>query len=140
MSTVISPEITEKSPWWIPRQRYCELKHFCLQYPDWKIVLKMLDGYQYSSELSEIPKTETNRVYDPVGEEAIVRASLNRKVEMVEKAAQTAGADLQDYILKGITEGIPYVVLRTQLTIPCCKNDYYDMYRKFFWVLDKLRD
>ena len=140
MPTVISPEITDKSPWWIPRQRYYELKHFCLQYPDWKMMLKLLDGYQYPTELSDIPKTETNRVYDPVGEQAMARTSLTRRVEMVEKAAQEAGADLQDYILKSITEGIPYAILRVKFMIPCCKNEYYDRYRKFFWVLDKLRD
>lgn len=140
MSTVISPEITEKSPWWIPRQRYYELKHFCLQYPDWQIMLKMLDGRQYQSVLADMPKTQTNEIRDIVGDEAVIRASLSRRVAMVERAAREAGGKFSEYILKGITEGIPYVVLRTQLTIPCCKNDYYDMYRKFFWVLDKLRD
>ena len=39
MSTDISPEISKKSRWWIPRERYYELKHFSMQYPEWKKVL-----------------------------------------------------------------------------------------------------
>ena len=36
MSTVIRPEISKKNLYWIPKHRYYELKHFCLQYPEWK--------------------------------------------------------------------------------------------------------
>ena len=140
MSTRISPEITEASPWWISRERYYELKHFCMQYSEWKIILKILDGRQYQSELVDIPKTNTNEIYDPVGNEAVVRASVSKRVDMVEKAAKEAGADLSDYILKGITEGIPYSVLSMKTGIPCNRNEYYERYRKFFWILDKLRD
>lgn len=33
MGTNIRPELSNKSPYWIERHRYYELKHFCLQYP-----------------------------------------------------------------------------------------------------------
>ena len=36
MGTVIRPEISEKSKYWIDKHRHYELKHFCLQYPRWK--------------------------------------------------------------------------------------------------------
>ena len=36
MSTVIRPELSKNNEYWIPRQRFYELKHFCLQYPSWK--------------------------------------------------------------------------------------------------------
>lgn len=36
MATVIRPEISEKNKYWIGRHRYYELKHFCLQYSEWK--------------------------------------------------------------------------------------------------------
>lgn len=140
MSTNISPEITEDSPWWIPRERYYELKHFCMQYSDWKRELRHLDGLQHQSPFSDIPKTQTNETPDPVGNEASVRASLSKRVEMVEKAAKEAGADLHSCVLKGITEGVPYSVLRMKICVPCNRNEYYERYRKFFWLLDKLRD
>lgn len=140
MSTKISPEITEESPWWIPRERYYELKHFCMQYPEWVVMLKMLDGRQYQSKLTSMPKKNANEFFDPVGEEAVIRASLSRRIEMVERAANEAGADLSGYILKGITEGITYSILRMKVSIPCNRNEYYERYRKFFWILDRLRD
>ena len=36
MGTKIRPELSKKNKYWIPRHRYYELKHFCLQYPEWK--------------------------------------------------------------------------------------------------------
>lgn len=140
MSTDIRPEITEKSPWWIPRQRYYELKHFCLQYPEMKLQLRMIDGMQGQAPLSVIPKTNTNELPDPVGNEAAKRASLSRRIEIIERAAREAGADLSNYILKGVTEGMPYSIIRLRVSIPCNRNEYYDRYRRFFWVLDRLRD
>ena len=140
MSTVISPEITEKSPWWISRQRYYELKHFCLQYPEWKKQIRYLDGLQSQAPYSQIPKTATNDISDPVAKVAILRSGLTRKIDIVEEAARQAGEDLSVYILESITEGLSYSVLLAKRRIPCNKNEYYDIYRKFFWILDKLRD
>ena len=140
MATVIRSEVSEKNPWWIPRQRYYELKHFCLQYPDWKVKVCIIDGIQYRAEYTHMPKSETNDISDPVADAGIARASLTRRIEMVELAAKEAGADLHECILKGITEGISYDILRMKICVPCCRDEYYDKYRKFFWVLDKLRD
>lgn len=140
MPTNIRPEITEKSQWWIPRQRYYELKHFCLQYPEMKLMLKVVNGVQSQSRPSVIPKQRSNDVSDRIGEEAVLRASLSKRVEMIERAAEEAGADLSNYILKGITEGMPYSIIRLKTAIPCNRNEYYDRYRRFFWILDKLRD
>ena len=36
MSTDIRPEVSVKNKYWISRHRYYELKHFCLQYGEWK--------------------------------------------------------------------------------------------------------
>ena len=140
MATTIRTELSEKNPWWIPRQRYYELKHFCLQYPDWKIQLKVIDGYQHQAEFTDMPKDVSNDIFDPVARTAEARDKLEKKISMVELAAREAEADLSDYILKGITEGIPYSILQFKIGIPCCKDVYYDRYRKFFWILDKLRD
>lgn len=140
MSTVISPEITERSPWWIPRQRYYELKHFCLQYPDWKIQIRMIDGMQHQAAYTDMPKDVTTDIFDPTARMAERRALLTKRVEIIEKAAKEAGADLWSYILKGITEGIPYSIMQCTIRIPCNRNEYYDRYRKFFYILDELRD
>ena len=140
MATVISPEISEKSQWWIPRQRYYELKHFCLQYPEWKIHLRMLDGMQHQAAYTDMPKDVSTDIFDPTARIAAKMSGLTSKIEMVENAAREAGEDLWSYILKGITEGTTYSILQCTIRIPCNRNEYYERYRKFFWILDKLRD
>lgn len=36
MSTTIRPEIDKHNRWHISKHRYYELKHFCLQYHEWR--------------------------------------------------------------------------------------------------------
>lgn len=36
MATTIRPEIDRHSEWYISRHRYYELKHFCLQWSEWR--------------------------------------------------------------------------------------------------------
>lgn len=43
------------------------------------------------------------------------------------------------YILNGVTEGWSYDILKARLGIPCCKDTYYELYRRFFWLLNKER-
>jgi len=54
---------------------------------------------------------------------------------MVDKAAKEAAFDLSGYLIKGVTQGLGYY----DLGIPCCKDVYYQLYRRFFWLLDKAR-
>lgn len=37
-------ELSRKNPYWIPRHRYYELKHFCLQFRDYQHRCLELDG------------------------------------------------------------------------------------------------
>ncbi len=46
MATKIRSEISKKKMYWLPKHRQLELVHFCLQYPDWKMRLAILDGIQ----------------------------------------------------------------------------------------------
>ena len=142
MPRQIRPEIKPENPLYISRQRYYELKHFCLQYPEWKVQVCMIDGIQHQAPYTDMPKSETNTIQDRTAAIALdkERESLEHKIDIVEKAAEYAGADLKDHILKGITEGLAYSILQLKTSIPCNRNEYYDRYRKFFWLLDKLRD
>lgn len=36
MATVLRSELSPKNKYYIAKHRYYELKHFCLQYPEWK--------------------------------------------------------------------------------------------------------
>lgn len=131
MSTNIRPEISKKNKWWIPKHRYYELKHFCLQYPEWKEQVKI-----------EIEKGEGGgdpRWSDPVGKTASAREKCLNKIRMVEECSLAASEEIGKYILKSVTEGCSYVQLKMIYNIPCGKDMFYDRYRKFFYVLSVRR-
>lgn len=135
MSTVIRPMVTENSPYWLPKHRYYELKHFCLQYPEWK------SAYN-SMSINIVRRPEEIRgsdVSDPTAKEAIVRAILKSHIDQVDRAIAETDENLGSYIFKAVTEGVSYNYMRTKLNMPCCKETFYKLYRKFFFVLSKYR-
>lgn len=135
MSTKIRSEISKKKMYWLPKHRQLELVHFCLQYPEWKMRLMSLDGYSgRSGSVVQIPE-KNGTVWKPVERMVEERMLLEVKIQMVEQAAMGAANDLHEYLLKGVTQEIGYELLN----VPCCKEVYYRMYRRFFWILDKSR-
>ena len=139
METVIRAELSIKNKYYINKHRHYELKHFCLQYPEWKKTYIELDGYGTGTNLDEdvvyrsnIPSDMTNRYVER-------RLDCLEKMKMVEQAAIEADPDLYPYILKAVTEELSFTYLKTKMNIPCGKDMYYDRFRRFFWILDKLR-
>ena len=138
MGTTLRPELSKKNKYWIEKERYFELKHFCLQYPTWKKAYEALDGIsQQPIDLAIMSKT--NVVSDPVGKCVEARSFYFERMGMVERAAKVADQDLWSYILVGVSEGISYDRLKARLGVPCCKDKYYDLRRRFFWLLDQER-
>ncbi len=137
MSTTTRPVLSERNPYYIGKQRYYELKHFCLQFPEWKEAYRELDGLEAAS--NEIIAPSSSVLHNPTEKQAFLRMEYKRWIEMVERVAKEIDATLSVYILKGVTEGLSYDILRVRYNIPCCKNTYYKLYRKFFWLLSKER-
>ena len=139
MSTVIRPEISEKNKYWIDKHRYYELKHFCLQYKEWKKAYAACnESIIFASSFEE--RRGDGTISDITAKYAIKRAYYAGRIKLVEKAAMEAEPDLYLYILKGVTEGLSYTYLKTKMEIPCGRDMYYDRYRKFFWILSNSRD
>ena len=139
MATLIRPELSVKNKYWIDKHRYYELKHFCLQYIDWKKAYA--DFENLSIPLSTIERVPTSNLQgDPTAKRAIMKAHFSEKIELLENIAYEADQYLYTYILKAVTENLSYTYLKTKLDIPCGRDMYYDRYRKFFWLLDKARN
>ena len=133
MSTVIRAELAKDNPYYISRHRYYELKHFCMQYKDWVKI--------YNNLCSNVPGgiVDLTDISKP-SEIKYVRERYLDKISLVEESAKLTDDILGSYILKGVTEGLPYSYFKTNDRIPCCKDTYYELYRKFFWILNKKRD
>ena len=137
MSTNIRAELSQKNPYWIERHRYYELKHFCLQYSIWKRALVILDTDLKAFCISE--PINNPSVSKPVEELALKRLYFKNRIDMVDRASSEADSSLSNYILEAVTKGLSYDTLKSLYSIPCCKDTYYNVYRRFFWLLDKAR-
>lgn len=139
MGTDIRPEISRNKKYWISKHRYYELKHFCLQYNEWKkyssYLEEMIDNVSNKIKIVDIKGTPINRI------EKLVERKLffENKIALIEKMSAVSDKEIGDYIFKAVTEGHSYNYLRTNFQIPCGKDMYYDRYRKFFWLLSKER-
>lgn len=138
MGTIIRPEVSKKNQYWIGRHRHYELRHFCLQYPDWKAAVVELDGYSSPGDM-RIPTGSKGYAISPVETLSEARLYFLDRIKMVDQAAEEASPELGKYLLKAVTEGYSYEHLKARLEIPCGKDLYYDIYRRFFWLLDKAR-
>ena len=134
MSTTIRPEMSTKNRYWIPRHRYYELRHFCLQYPDWKKRYILLDGLPDRSSGFSV-HVDGGDAPDPTRDHAEERLYFSERMEVVEAAARDAAGDLSELMLKAVTQDVSYA----RLAPPCCKEVWYAAYRRFFWLLDKAR-
>lgn len=132
------PELTTKNPYWIERHRYYELKHFCLQYRIWKKAQAAIDGMN-PSRLEIAVRSQTGNVSNPTASAAEARLFYTNRIEMVENAARETDPVIGAFILAGVTEGVSYDILNARSPIPCSKDTYYNLYRRFFWLLSKER-
>ena len=132
--------VTKKNPFWIPKNRYYELKYYCLQFWDWQRRRAQLDGLA----------TRENR--SPTESEAIERAELDDKIGMVMTCLDAVTTDkdqltgrmvmhepLYSVLLTGITKGKSYDTMAASKVMPVSRDYYYMVYRRFFKVLDIAR-
>lgn len=136
MSTIIRPELSKRNKYWIEKHRYYELKHFCLQYPSWK---KSYILASVSRSVNGNLAVKTDYISKPTEECALKRLFYAERIEMVERTAKDTDEFLSNYILEAVTTGASYDTLRARLNIPCSRDIYYELYRRFFWLLDKAR-
>lgn len=123
----------------ISKERYRELKYFCLQYPDWKKELTVADTVKAAVAKDE-GGTHGSAASDCTSELAAKRIELQRKCSVVEAAAVQADDFINQYIIEAVTGDLSYTYLRTVRGIPCGKNQFYEARRKFFYNLSKMRD
>ena len=139
MATVIRPQISEKNKYYIDKHRYYELKHFCLQYKEWKNAYALCnESIIYTSNFDVIPGGGSKS--DLTAKYAIRRATYGQRIKLIEDIVKRTDEFLYPYILKAVTEGLSYTYLKTKLEMPCSRDTYYNRYRRFFWLLSQERN
>lgn len=128
-------ELSRRNKYRISKHRYLELKHFCLQYYEWKQRYNDLspDGIGSSGHFLYSDKEWS----DPTGEKAVRRADYAKAMDLVERSARLADDQIWNYIFKAVTENLSFTNLKSNYKIPCERDMYYDRYRRFFWILSQ---
>lgn len=99
---------------WIPKNRFYELKYHCLQYFHFKDLVSRKD----------------------VG--AAVKEGAAKAIFNIENAVQDVNCTFPGLILEAVTKNIDYSKLLKRPDMPS-KEDFEDAYRKFFYFLSKRR-
>ena len=136
MSTLIRPEISKRKEEWIPKHRYYELKHFCLQYPEWKKYLAN-ETFVRSNSLVKIGDDSQIEFIDSTGDLVIRIMEYTNNIELIESVCRSIDIYLWKYLLEAVTKNKSWNYLKYVKDIPCSRNRFYTMYRKFFYELDK---
>ena len=123
------------SKYYVPEQVYLTVVHFCRQYPLWKAELAIepdtSKAIDYSSD-----RVQTSNQFDQTAEIAMDRKMIADKKEIVENTAREVAGVLAEWLLLGVGHGLTYYQL-VDKGIPCGKDMYYDIRRKFYYVLSK---
>ncbi len=131
--------ISKKNKYYIPKERYLELKHFCRQYYDWKRELSFLENLGYErNTINE--RVQTSIILDPTKDIAIKIYQLKKKIEMVEEAAYKADKELCSLFIFGAATSSGYDYMSLIKNIPCCRDVYYKTLRKFYYYLSQIKD
>lgn len=127
-------ELSKKNQHYISKHRYLELKHFCLQYPEWVDELRDLDGLveRGGSEIQGDPQSS-----DPTANTAIRRLELQKNIELIKRAVQETDGSLFYWLFLAVTEERSYTYLHEVKGIPCSRDTFYKRYREFFYVLSQ---
>ena len=133
-------ELSRKNPYWIPRHRYYELKHFCLQFRDYQHRCLELDGMSNCHPAVREIQNGVQSAGEFTVSQAIERARFAKYIDIIESAAEEAAPGLSKWLLIGVTQNAHYDILKLRFGIPCRKDMYYNVYRRFFYILDKKRE
>ena len=138
---MVRSEVSKKNKYYISKNRFYELRYFCRQYITWKKAIDVIDGYSTNPEYAEVINRYTKCVHgDPTARAAELRCKYVANIELIERIAKETDPIIGNYILHAVSHGLSYDKIRARFDIPCSKDTYYDLYRKFFYLLDIARD
>ena len=130
----VRPIVSKKNNYHISKHRFYELKHYCLQYDEWIDELRELDGGLRSTSIISIDDAPVD---NPVLEHVERKTELEEKIETIRRCAKKADRELWSYIVNAVTNDLSFTELKMLYKIPRGKNQYYESYRRFFFILSQ---
>lgn len=129
--------LSKKNKWYVPKESFLTVIHYCRQYPEWEAELAALTdtskGIAYDSD-----RVQSSGDSDPTADLAIRRAGISHKKDVIDHVAYRIGGELfQKWLILGICHGYPFHYMQTR-GIPCGKKYYYEMRRRFIYEMSEL--
>lgn len=121
----------------ISRNRYNELKAFCLQYEEKKSKINRLQA-----QTGNGGQPRGNHTGNPTEELAVRNVVYQKDCEMIEQAAVAASPEIYKYIIKSVTNDLSYRFVEYDEKlgrIPVGVNEFYAYRRLFYHYLDKIK-
>ena len=99
----LKSELSAKNQYYIPKHRYYELRHFCLQYPEWRVARNAV-GCISSTDISGVSVKQN--CSDPVARAAEMRLFYENRMNMIDRIAKETDPSLYSYIFFLCNPGI----------------------------------
>ena len=121
----------------ISKSEFLSAKYYALRYKEWvsemELVTDTVRAITYDGDMVQGSGTG-----NPTEQLAIRRAELTHKIRNIEDSAREADEELCKYILIAVTEeDMTFDKLRRMTGIPCGKDLYYHLRRKYYYILAK---
>lgn len=129
--------ISKKNQYYIEKERYLELKYFCKQYKSW--IRNRAELYYSMNTASIIKQKDINNISDTTTFKVVNLENLTEYIKIIEDTVYETDPIIGTYILKGIIDDVGYDCINAYNKIPCGRNKYYELYRRFFWILSSKR-
>lgn len=117
----------------ISGNRYRELKYFCRQYREKQSRLRSMT--EIGSPAFDGNGGGLGRTSDRTADTAIKRAELQRDLELIEQTAMEADAEIYQYIISNVVDGVPW----EYMGVPMGRRKFYETRKKFFYLLSEKR-
>lgn len=127
---------TQNSKYYVPKEVYLTVIHFCRQYPLWVAELETepdaSKAITYDKE-----RVQTSNQYDATSEIAMHRHQISQKKEIIDRISSEVAGDMAQWLRLGVCYGLTYSDLEAR-GIPCASKTFYRMRKRFYYELSKV--
>lgn len=130
-------ELSKKSPYYLPKDRYLELKYFVRQYNDYVAQVEYwrvrCSGYRFHDLKNKLENS------DPTYNAALRASYYEDKIQAINDAFRLIGLNPYNLISLSVRENLSYEALCARCdNVPWSRREFYNLTRRFFWTLDKV--
>lgn len=122
--------------YYISENAYRELKYFCLRYNEMKAQLEAC--HQIKAVRYDNSGTVSTALRNPTEKNALKALQLSKNIEMIDHALElTADEPVRHYLKQAVIT--PHTSYYSFDDIPMGRQQFYEMRRKFFYILMTLK-